>query len=94
MTGEILIKAIPGVGMSIEMDTHDVSRLDVLACFDLIAAGFHIEDDDRQVLGTVFAQGGLNTIPNMTVAKLELDKDVLNRLKNKKDGSNGEESQL
>lgn len=88
MTGEILIKAIPGMGLSIEMDVHDVSRADILGCLDGLAAGFHLDDNDRCMLGLRFAMGGLKTLSGVQVTKLELDKTALNNiLKNKKDGS-------
>ena len=81
MEGTIKIEALKGVGLSVEMDVRNVSRLDMMACFDALADGFRLKEDDKKIMGAFIAMGGVKAIPGALAAKVEVDKEMFELFK-------------
>ena len=91
MEGTIKIEALKGVGLSVEMDIRDVSRLDMMACFDALADGFKLNEEDRKIMGIFLALGGVNALPGGVAAKVTVDKEMFELFKKAKDTQDGKE---
>ena len=87
MEGTIKIEALKGVGLSVEMDVRNVSRLDMMACFDALADGFRLDEEDRKIMGLFMAVGGVNALPNAVAAKVEVDKEMFELFKKMKESN-------
>jgi hypothetical protein len=85
MEGTIKIEALPGMGVSLEADVKNVSRLDILGIFDALAAGFGFDEEDRKRMGIMFAMGGVNAIPGAKATKVEIGKELFEMLKKMKE---------
>lgn len=92
MKGTVKIEALPGTGVSVSGDIKEVSRLDILAMFDALAGGFSIDEDDRKTLGIMFAMGGLNAIPGVKTATMEVNRELFEILKKLKENGNETDS--
>lgn len=88
MEGTIKIEAIHGLGLSIEMDVHNISRFDMLAVFDGLAKGFKLDEGDRKTMGLLFAAGGLNAIGGTKTVNIELDEEMISVLEKLKENKN------
>lgn len=91
MEGTIKIEAIKGVGVSIEANIRNVSRLDMMACFDGLADSFKLSEEDRKIMGIFLAMGGVNAIPGGAAAKVAVDKEMFELFKKMKESKDGQE---
>lgn len=85
MEGTITIKALPGLGVSLEMNIKKVSRFDVIGVFEALAQGFKLDEEEREIIGLTFAAGGLNVIPGVKATAVELDKELYDRIRKMKE---------
>ena len=83
MRGKLEIEAVPGVGISVKMGLHDVTGIDFLALMDGLAQGFHLSQEDRMIVGTLFAAGGINGIPGAELTTMEIHPALWNRIREK-----------
>lgn len=91
MEGTIKIEALKGIGLSVEMDICNVSRLDMMACFDALADGFKLSEEDRKIMGIFLALGGVNALPGGVAAKVAVDKEMFELFKKMKEDKDGQE---
>lgn len=92
MEGTIKIEAIPDMGVSLQMRVRDVSVFDMMGVFDALAEGFHMDKEMRRTFGLLFAFGGIDAMPGVKSAKVELDKEMFDLLKKMKENSDGSDS--
>ena len=76
MEGTIKIEAIPNMGLSVMVDVKHASKLDMIACFDALAEGFHLDENDRRIFGLILAAGGIEATGAAKAMTVELDKDL------------------
>ncbi len=88
MKGTIKIEAIPGMGVSLEMDIREVSGVDIMSVFDALAEGFNMDKEMRKTFGLMFAFGGVDAMPGVQRATVKVDKELYELLKNMKENSN------
>lgn len=85
MTGEFIIKAIPGVGISAESSLEDVTMFDLLGILEAIVQGFGLSKEDRKKIGETLAAGGPSVIPGVNMAVIRPTEELLRMMKEKYD---------
>jgi hypothetical protein len=85
MEGTIKIEALPGQGISVETQLRHVSFRDRLEIIDGVVEALEFDKKELHVVSMILAMGGLGAMPGVERQKVEVDREMLKKMREESD---------